>query len=85
MKTKTTKQTTTFKTENGAYAIDMQLNGMQMINNKAFIAVDTLFDNRSVPSHVLQDIGINSYIRMDDFDVDAFTTTDPYAENRYIN
>jgi hypothetical protein len=75
----------TFKTPNGAYSLDTSQDHVRLLEGKAYIAVDAVFDNPSMPSHVLRDIGINSYIRMDDFGVDDFNAQGELQKPAYIN
>lgn len=75
----------TFKTKNGAYSIDTKQEFVALINGRPFISIDSLFDNGSMPSHVLREVGINSYIRIDDFGVDDFSAFEDLSQTPYVN
>lgn len=78
-------QMRTFKTPNGAYSIDASQEHVRLMDGRAYISIDALFDNRSMPSYVLRDIGINSYIRIDDFGVDDFNAMGEQQKPSYVN
>ncbi|NRB37207.1 MAG: hypothetical protein HRU20_01920 [Pseudomonadales bacterium] len=79
------KQTCTYKTPNGAYSLDIQQAHIKVIDDRPYISIDALFDKRSMPSYVLRDVGINSYIRIDDFGVDDFNAFGDMRKTAYVN
>lgn len=73
-----------FKTAKGTYSVNLSQERVQLIDGNAYIAIAALFDNPDVPSQVLRKLGINSYIRIDDFGVDDSSSA-LHGVKPYIN